>query len=167
MVKAVDAARYLISLDTQLKYFNKRLVYLNHREFYEGNARLNKIMHLAQNLYIGRHSKKLIDADFYAYDNGGVIPEIQENYAFLLGTQNSSRFCIDDQDASFLRKVFMMLKDAPIESLIEIDHEDPAWLEKHHYCYKSDQVMDSLKYTDDYRDRYEAANFYLDRLAIV
>ena len=166
MVAAIDAARYLISLDPQRQYFNNHLIRLNNREFYEGNARLNKILHLAQNMYIGKTATKLIDADFYAYDNGGVIPDIQENYAFLLGTQPQTMYQIDAGAASFLRKVFVMLKDAPIRDLISIDHEDPAWLEKHAFYYKPDQIMDSLKYTEDYRDRYEAANFYLDRMIL-
>ena len=130
MVAAVDAARYLISLDPERKYFNYRLISFNNREFYEGNARLNKILHLAQNMYIGKTAEKLIDADFYAYDNGGVLPEVQENYAFLLGTETRFGCCIDHVAATFLYKVFLMLRDAPIKKLIEIDHEDPAWLEK-------------------------------------
>ena len=128
------------------------------------NARLNKILHLAQNMYIGKTAEKLIDADFYAYDNGGVLPEVQENYAFLLGTETRFGCCIDHVAATFLYKVFLMLRDAPIKKLIEIDHEDPAWLEKHTFFYKPDQIMDSMKYVEDYRDRYEAANFFLDRM---
>ena len=166
MVKAIDAARFLISLDPQRQYFNTHLICLNNREFYEGNARLNKILHLAQNMYIGKTAEKLIDTDFYAYDNGGVIREIQENYAFLLGTQPETMYPIDSIAATFLHKVYLMLKDAPIRDLIEIDHEDPAWLEKHAFYYKPDQIMDSLKYTKDYQDRYEAANFYLDRMVL-
>lgn len=166
MVGATDAARYLISLDPQLDYFNKRVISLNQHEFYEGNARLNKILHLAQNIYIGKYSMKLIDTDFYAYDNGGVIPEVQENYAFLLGTKDKAPFHIEEADSIFLRKVFNMLKDAPIKDLIDIDHEDPAWIEKHHFYYKPEQKMDSMKFIEDYQDRYEAANFYLDRVAV-
>lgn len=164
MIAAIDAARYIISLDTDLQYFNKRLVSLNNREFYEGNARLNKILHLAQNIYIGRCQKKLIDADFYAYDNGGVILEVQENYAMLLGTRDRASFSVPSEEGDFLRKVYIMLKDAPIEELISIDHEDPAWCDKHVFRYMKDQKMDSMKYVDDYIDRYEAANFYIDKM---
>lgn len=167
MVDARDAARYIISLDINKEYFTKRLIKLNGREFYEGNARLNKILHMAQNIYIGREGNKLINADFYAYDNGGVIPDIQENYAFLIATNANTEFHVDEEDQIFLHKVFVMLKDAPIEELIEIDHEDPAWEEKHMFhIRKKDQIMNSLSYADDYRDRYEAANFYIDRMEI-
>ena len=122
MVKAKDAARYIISLDKSRKFFTKNLITMNGREFYEGNARLNKILHMAQNIYIGRCREKLIDADFYAYDNGGVIPDIQENYAFLIATNDASEYHIGETERQFLQKVFIMLKDAPIEELIEIDH---------------------------------------------
>ncbi len=43
MVDARDAARYIISIDINKEYFTKRLIKLNGRELYEGNARLNKI----------------------------------------------------------------------------------------------------------------------------
>ena len=167
MVNARDAARYVISLDIEKKYFTKKLIKMNGREFYEGNARLNKILHMSQNIYIGRTGMKLIDADFYAYDNGGVIPDIQENYAFLIGTNDITTFCIDETAQQFLYKVYIMLKDAPIDELIEIDHEDPAREEKHMFHNrKEDQRMDSLAYVEDYKDRYEAANFYIDRMEI-
>lgn len=167
MVNARDAARFVISLDEKKEYFTKQVIQLNNREFYEGNARLNKILHMAQNVYIGRTGEKLIDADFYAYDNGGVIPDIQENYAFLVGTNDESTFDVDQTSQQFLHKMFIMLKDAPIEELIEIDHEDPAWEEKHMYHNrKEDQRMNSLAYADDYKDRYEAANFYIDRMVV-
>ena len=91
----------------------------------------------------------------------------QENYAFMIGTNANAEFHVDEADQTFLHKVFIMLKDAPIEELIEIDHEDPAWEEKHMFHNrKKDQIMNSLGYADDYRDRYEAANFYIDRMAI-
>ena len=31
---------------------------------------------------------------------------------------------------------------------------------------KKDQLMNSMAYADDYKDRYEAANFYIDRMAL-
>lgn len=166
MINALEAARYLISLDPSLQYFNKRVTSYNGRDFYEGNARLNKMLHLAQNIYIGKQGEKLIDADFYAYDNGGVIVEVQENYAMLIGTREKSACNISQSARDFLHKIFIMLKDAPISELIDIDHEDPAWQEKHHYFSKAAQKMDSMKYADEYKDQYEAAIFYLDKLTI-
>ena len=167
MIDAVNAARYLISLDPDFQYFNKKVITLNGRTFYEGNARLNKMLHLAQNTYIGRNFKKIIDTDFYAYDNGAVVLDVQENYAFLLGTaQKVPPTTIPQEVAVFLKKIFNMLKDAPIEELIEIDHEDPAWREKHCSPYKSDLKMDSMKFLEDYKDRYAAANFYLDNVVV-
>lgn len=166
-VDVIEAAMYLISLDPDLSFFNKRIISLNGCELYEGNARLNKMLHLAQNMYIGRHGAKLFDADFYAYDNGGVVPEVQENYALLIGTTNKYICTLPENTKRFLRCVFTMLKDAPIEELISIDHEDPAWREKSGFYFKNDQKMDSLKFKDEYRDVYEAANFYLDKLEVM
>lgn len=164
MVGEIDAARYLISLDPERKYFNKELTYTTTVPLYEGNARLNKIMHLAQNMYIGRTGHKLIDSDTYAYDNGAVFLEVQENYAMLLGTMKKTSFTVDPASRDFLRRVYEMLKDAPIDELVQIDHEDPAWIEKHAGYYKWDQKMDPMKYAEEYKERYEGANLFLDRM---
>lgn len=167
MIGVMDAARFLISLDRDSKYFNKKLLNYNGSDFYEGNARLNKMLHLAQNIYIGRYKKKLIDTDFYAYNNGGVALDVQENYSWLLATNSTTSYSVDRDAKVFLRKIFEVLKDAPILELIAIDHEDPAWIERKNYSYKKDQKMNSLKYLEDYKDRYEAINFYLDKMKLV
>ena len=167
MVTAIDAARFLISLDNEGKYFNKNLVRHNNADFYEGNARLNKILHLAQNMYIGKTGEKLISDDFYAYANGSVLLDVQENYSMLLGTKDKASFIVDDYAMDYLHRVFEMLKDAPLNDLIDIDHEDPAWLEKQSSSNrKFEQRMDSMKHAEDYKSKYEAANFYLDKMVV-
>lgn len=160
-----DAAIYLFSLDPDYVYFNtKSLISTDSATFYEGNARVNKILHLAQNMYIGKTGKKLLEEDFYAYDNGGILLDVQENYSFLLSIKDKEKFSLDENIRDYLYKVFLMLKDAPIKELIAIDHEDPAWIEKHNNYHKADQKMDSLKFAEDYQSRYEAANFYLEHM---
>ena len=54
MLRDVTVAQYLLSRDKDRKLFNKNLIQRNGREFYEGNARLNKYLLLAQNIYINR-----------------------------------------------------------------------------------------------------------------
>ena len=79
MLKAIDVAKYFLNKDDGT-LFNNRLVGRAERKFYEGNARLNKYLHIAQNLYIARYGSKLFEDDLYAYDNGAVVPSVQENY---------------------------------------------------------------------------------------
>ena len=59
MIKGMDAAKFLLNLDDSRKIFNKELRTQNGRTFYEGNARLNKYMHLAQNIYIAKYGVPL------------------------------------------------------------------------------------------------------------
>ena len=54
MHKNTDIAKFFLSLDKDHTIFTKDLVDRNDRTFYEGNARLNKYMHLAQNIYIAK-----------------------------------------------------------------------------------------------------------------
>ena len=83
MLKAIQVAKYFLSLDTNHTMFNKDLIERNGRTFHEGNARLNKYLHLSQNIYLAKTGVPLIEDDFYAYDNGAVIPDVQERYAVL------------------------------------------------------------------------------------
>ena len=79
MMKNIDVARYFLNQDKSGEIFNKELRKQNGRMIYEGNARLNKYMHLAQNIYIAKYGIPLMDSVFYAYDNGAVDPEVQKN----------------------------------------------------------------------------------------
>ena len=163
MVKAKSVAKYFLSLDPERIYFNKNLIEREGNKFYEGNARLNKLMHLSQNIFIAMKEMILIDDDFYAYNNGAVIPSIQENYAKLLNEQNHSND-LSDETKIFLKKIFDIFVEAPIEELIEIDHEDPEWLDKHKNYYKNEQKMDALAHIEDYKTRYKDIITLLNRM---
>ncbi len=52
MLRGIDAALYFLSLDKEHKIFDKQLRIQKGRKFYEGNARLNKYLHMAQNIYL-------------------------------------------------------------------------------------------------------------------
>lgn len=167
MLNKREVANFLLSLDKEGIYFNKNLISRNGHKFYEGNARLNKILHLAQNIYLAKTGTMLINADFYAYDNGAVIPEIQSNYAMLVAKKND---CvptnITQDELIFLKKVYSVFKDAPIDELIEIDHEDSEWIEKHQYVTLQEQKMDTFAKREEYKEQYADIVKVLDRMAI-
>lgn len=64
MLNPFDVAKFFLSIDQEKKLFNQNLVERNGRKFYEGNAKLNKFMHLAQNLYVAKTDKLLMDTAF-------------------------------------------------------------------------------------------------------
>ena len=94
MLSALQVAKYFLSLDESGTLFNKNIIEKNGRKFYEGNARLNKYLHLAQNIYIAKTGNPLMDADFYAYDNGAVVPSVQERYAVILAEKKTLTVCV-------------------------------------------------------------------------
>lgn len=102
MHKNTDIARYFLSLDKDHTLFTKDLIDRNDRTFYEGNARLNKYMHLAQNIYIAKTGRPLIDTKFYAYDNGAVDPEIMEQYVPLLNKADK-QVCVTKEEERFFK----------------------------------------------------------------
>ena len=136
MINAELVAKYFLSKDNERKLFNMNVVTYNNRNFYEGNARLNKYLFLSQ----------------VAYDNGPVILDIMKTFPVLKSEENFSS--ISDKDKIFLDKIYESLENATYEELIDITHEDPEWL-----CLKelthNAPVMDLEKHIDEYKKRYK------------
>lgn len=165
MLKAIDIASYFINKDTDRLLFNKEFIHKNGRGFYEGNARLNKYLHLAQNIYIAKTGGKLFNEDLYAYDNGGVVLSVQENYSILLNTKRG--VVIPEDVCIFLDKIYKIFENASIDELIELSHEDNEWENKRIYhMRKEDQKMDSLSHVDEYKEQYHDIIKVMDRMVL-
>lgn len=161
MIRDISVAQYFLSLDEDRQLFNKKLCNMNGRTFYEGNARLNKYMHLAQNIYIAKCGKPLIDSVFYAYDNGAVDPLIQENYAVLLERQGQIP-SLPENEKNFLKAIYKAFSGASLKELIELSQEDSEWIDKHNYYQK----MDSMNYKDEYAGQYADMVKVLERMGV-
>lgn len=164
MVRAIDVAEYFLNKDPERKLFTKKLQTKNGRKFYEGNARLNKYLHLAQNVFIAKTGEKLFGDDLYAYDNGAVVTSVQENYAVLWNRSNEPVFTTEL--AEFLDKIYLILENAPLDELIDISHEDPEWADKHRGYSKECQRMDSLSHSSGYKEQYADVIEMMERMSI-
>lgn len=143
MYKAKDIAMYFIKKDNNSRIFNLELATYNDKTFYEGNCRLNKMLQMSQNIYYAGTGERLIEEDMYAYNNGGVIPEIQENYKNLLKEKNAYEVKINDDK---LIKVLNEIYDSfgehmHIADVIRISHQDPEWQRKNKFSEKEFQKM--------------------------
>lgn len=163
MMKGIDVARYFLSLDKNGEIFNKILRTQNGRTFYEGNARLNKYMHLAQNIYIAKYGALLMDSVFYAYDNGAVDPVVQESYSVLLERRDQA-VSLQEREQRFLDSIFKAFYNATLDELIELSHEDSEWVDKHGYYRKEDQKMDSMARKAEYERQYADMIKILERM---
>ena len=105
MASAKEIAIYLMQLDKDGKFESKNLVEANGRKFYEGRARLNKYLHLAQNIFYAKTSRLLFDEPLYAYDNGGVVEDIRENFDMLVKIKDEKETSLDEDTKTFLKKV--------------------------------------------------------------
>ena len=151
---------FFLALDANREVFGLNLINRNGKTFYEGNARLNKYLHIAQNLYIAKTGEKLFKEDLFAFDNGAVVPSIREMYISL---RNKDLIpVIDAKYSEFLRKVYRVLQNATIDELIEISHEDNKWSDKN--PHRGNQRMDSLKRTQEYKKQYSDMLIVMDRM---
>ena len=152
MINAELVAKYFLSKDNERKLFNMNVVTYNNRNFYEGNARLNKYLFLSQVVYLAKYNKRLFNDDFRAYDNGPVILDIMKPFPVLKSEENFNS--ISDKDKIFLDKIYESLENATYEELIDITHEDPEWLYLKELTYNA-PVMDLEKHIDEYKKRYK------------
>lgn len=159
MINAETIASYFLSKDPKRKLFNNNLVEKNNRKFYEGNARLNKYLFLAQVVYFARYEQRLISDNFLAYANGPIVKKIQTNYLSL--SNNHKNIDIPQDIKKFLDKIYDALKDANYDELIEITHEDPEWirLSKQTLC---GPTMYLEKHIREYKQRYKGIIEALD-----
>lgn len=164
MLKAKEVSEYFLSKDPERVLFNKNLITRGGRTFYEGNVRLNKYLHLSQNVYIAKTGAKLFEDDLYAYDNGAVAVKVQENYAILWARNTVP--ALEDDIADFLDKIYRILENAPLDELIEISHEDSEWMLKHTGYAKDKQKMDSLAHAAEYREQYADVLEMMERMKV-
>lgn len=151
MLTAKTIAEYFLSKDPERKLFNKNVVIYNGRKFYEGNARLNKYLFLAQVVYMAKFESKLFSDDFCAYDNGPVVETIMTSYGRLNGKDNQS--ILSDEVRTFLDKIYLSLENATYEELIEITHEDPEWKKLSGNTYDA-PIMHIEQNIEEYKKRY-------------
>lgn len=151
MLTAKQVAEYFLSKDSERKLFNHNVVSYNGRKFYEGNARLNKYLFLAQVVYLAKYNSRLFSDDFSAYDNGPVVELIMNTYGRLEANNDNS---ISKKDKDFLDKIYLSLENATYEELIEITHEDPEWQVLSKDTYNA-PVMNLEKNIEEYKKRYK------------
>lgn len=77
-------------------------------------------------VYYAMNDKKLFDDEMYAYDNGVVVDTVMSNYRYLVN--NKKTYSINDFSIKeYIKKMYNILKYAPLEELINISHQDKEW----------------------------------------
>lgn len=150
-MKAKEIAEYFLSKDKERVLFNNKVVELNGRRFYEGNARLNKYLFLSQVVYLAKYGKCLFEDEFKAYANGPVVEDIMSSYPRLISCENDN---ISKETKEFLDKIYLSLENATYEELIEITHEDPEWLRLKDDTWNA-PTMNILQNQKEYEKRYK------------
>src|SRR4051812_10654688 len=91
--QAQEIAQYLISLDSEHKYFTNRKL----NGFFVskipslsmGNFRLNVHLQIAQMLYYAHYEKPLFTDQIKAYEYGGYVKTVYQNFPNLLKERKS------------------------------------------------------------------------------
>jgi uncharacterized phage-associated protein len=163
MPTALDVAKYFLEKDTNREIFNMKLIDRDGHRFYEGNAKLNKFLHLAQNMHIAKTGTLLFGDAMYAFANGAVVEGVWDSYA-MLHNKSFAEHNISGDLSDFLDRLYYMLKPADVDELIALSHEDEEWVEKSAYRRKRDQKMDSASRADEFKKQYADALMVMYRM---
>ena len=105
-------------------------------------------------MHLAKYNSKLFLDDFSAYDNGPVIKEIVENYPALQASAIKEKSILPVEIQTFLDKIYLSLKDAKYDELIDITHEDTAWKELSDKTYYAPKI-DLKKYKSKFEKQYK------------
>lgn len=148
-MRARDVALYFLQTEPDL--FSDNIIKMNGHDMYEGNLRLNKYLHIAQNVHLAMTGENLFDDSLHAYDNGGVVPDVQKNYSLLKKARLQSNLT-DSGTKEFLDKIANTLRNADVYELVDISHQDREWGIRNN---TDNQKMDSLSRASEYREQYK------------
>lgn len=164
MLTARDVAIYFLSKDPERKLYNDNLIENPHsKPFYEGNAVLNKHLHLSQNVWIAMTGEKLFEDSLYALPHGAVVESVMGDF-FVLFEKKYEPPKLEKEVKIFLDKIYETLKYASYSELIDLSHEDEEWMEKSKNKDKKAKEMDSLKRKSQYAHQYANIIWALNRM---
>ncbi len=123
------------------------------------NLQLQKLIYMAQMMYLGRHGARLADADFEAWDYGPVEPELYHKVK-MFGSEpiedvflHARRFADDDPRRKTLIEVCdSLLRKRPGE-LVDITHWSGGAWAKHYVPGSRGISIPDRDITREYRDR--------------
>ena len=163
-MKAETIAKFFLNKDNNHLLFSDELKEINNHKSFIGNIRLNKYLHIAQNLYIAKFGKKLFEDNLYAFNNGGVVENVRKQYSRIKLTSKNIDEEIPNDIKNFLDKLYVMLNNATIDDLIQISHEDIEWLNKNNYRTKENQKMNNIEHINEYKKQYADALYVMDTI---
>ena len=111
---AQETASFLLSLDPKRKYFfNRKLngfFFTKIPNFTMGNFRLNAHLQIAQMLYYAHYQQPLFTDKIRAYEHGGYVEEIYQDFPLLL-KEEKNNLQLNLKTKQFLTNLFHYLKE--------------------------------------------------------
>jgi uncharacterized phage-associated protein len=168
MTDAKDIAKYFLKRDAANEIFTSESILRRGVSFTAGSARVNKYLHIAQNMWIAKTGKLLFSQPLLAFDNGAVVDDVRMNYNSCVKNALFFDATFPVEVCDFLDRIYTMLKNATIDELINLSHQDGEWFAKNKSGQrtKKEQEMDSISMKDKYKEQYADALVILERIAV-
>lgn len=111
--------------------------YLNAKKSVVSNLKLQKLLYFFQGLYAVPNNERLFEENFEAWQYGPVIPSVYREFN-MYGANSIPSYSqreldsmgietLDDDDASFIHEIALVLRRQSAFDLVEITHNQDPW----------------------------------------
>lgn len=168
MVDARDIAKYFLKKDVFKELFVSKNIERSGVVFNEGSARINKYLHISQNMWIAKTGGLLFSQPLLAFNNGAVVDDVRMNFNACVKKAPHFDDDFPVEIRNFLNSIYVILKNATIDELIHLSHQDDEWIAKNKNGRrtKKEQEMDSLSRKDQYKEQYADALIIMERMVV-
>lgn len=136
MIDSMIIAKYFLFLDKKKKYFYESKNNTFKKKEIEsntfpssGNFRLNKLLFIANILYIAKNDEPLFYNKICAFEYGPVVYNVLKNFRKLSEEKISDKeyFKLTDSIKEYIRKIYKSFSKYSDQELLNFVHEDPNW----------------------------------------
>ena len=136
MIDSMIIARYFLFLDKRKKYFYESKNNTFKKKEIEsdtfpsaGNFRLNKLLFIANILYMAKNDEFLFNNKICAFEYGPVVYNVLKNFRKLKEGKitNKEYFKLTDSIKEYIRKIYKYFSKYSDQELLNFVHEDPNW----------------------------------------
>ena len=123
------------------------------------NLQLQKMLYLAQMMYLGRHGERLLNGTFEAWDYGPVLPPVYAE-AKAFGSRPITYLLSpgrvpEGARADMLDEAYDQLRSVPAGQLVNITHwKEGAWA-KHYVPHRRGVIIPDSDIRDEFRRRFQ------------
>ncbi len=172
MIDGMIVAKYFLYLDKRNKYFVDKHIKLQTNDeektsISAGKFRINKLLYIANILYIAKYNEQLFNETTFAYKFGPIIDKVYSNFKVIKAEKNKNTdfLNLNDSIKHYLEKIYKIFSKYSDQELLNFVHEDPNWFLVYEKSEKNLKLYENNP-KDEIIFNQKSFQFYKDHLNI-